>query len=421
MMLARRTPAATFTSSGIRSIRRLWGDVPLAPPDPILGLTEAFKADTAPGKMSLGVGAYRGDDGKPFVLQSVRKAEQKCLDAGLDKEYAGIAGIADFVNVSMEFGYGADKFAAVRDRTVGVQVLSGTGGCRLAGDFFTRFLGKGTPIYMPDPTWANHHNIFRDAQMSLKSYKYYDASTCGLDFNGFVDDVRAAPNGSVFLIHACAHNPTGVDPSIEQWKELSGVMKEKGHFPFFDMAYQGFASGNADEDAGGLRVFVEDGHSLALSQSYAKNFGLYGERVGCLSFVCKDNDESTRVESQLKALIRPMYSNPPINGARIVSAVLNDSELRTEWYAECKGMADRIKEMRSKLRGGLEARGSQRNWKHITDQIGMFCYSGMTEEQVLRLRSDFHIYMTKNGRISMAGVTSGNVDALADAMHAVTQ
>lgn len=286
-------------------------------------------------------------------------------------------------------------------------------------EFQKRFL-PGSKVYTPLPTWSNHHNIWKHAGVERVDYRYYKPATRGLDFEGMTDDLKAAPNGSLILLHACAHNPTGVDPTDEQWKELSKLIKEKGHFPFFDMAYQGFASGDFNRDGKALRIFVDDGHQIALSQSYAKNMGLYGQRTGCFSIVCTSPKQVAAVESQLKAIARASYSNPPLHGARIVSTVLSDENLKIQWFQEVKGMADRIISMREKLRAGLEGSGSGLPWKHVTEQIGMFCFSGMTPEQVDLLTSKHSIYMTRNGRISMAGVTSENVDALAAAIHSIT-
>lgn len=260
----------------------------------------------------------------------------------------------------------------------------------------------------------------KDAGLDVRKYAYYDPSTRGLDFSGLIKDVGNAPERSVFLLHACAHNPTGVDPSLEQWKEISAEMKKKNHIVFFDCAYQGFASGDADKDAKAIREFVADGHNIFLSQSYAKNFGLYGERIGALSAVGKDTDEAERILSQLKMLIRPMYSNPPIHGAMIVSEVLSDPVLSKQWYSECKGMADRIISMRNLLRSKLETQ-TDASWQHITDQIGMFCYTGLSESQVTSMIDSHHIYLTKDGRISMAGVNSNNVDYIASSIAAVTK
>lgn len=397
----------------------------MGPPDPILGLNDAFNKDTDPKKVNLGVGAYRDDNGKPWMLPSVVEAEKRLLEKGWNgakqKEYAGIVGIKEFNDASIKFAYGADSPVIKENRIAAAQVLSGTGGGRLAFEFYARFLGKGTTVYMPDPTWANHLPMAKDAGLNLGTYRYYDKKTIGLDFAGMCEDIKNAKDGSVFMLHACAHNPTGVDPTLEQWKELSALMKKKNHVVFFDSAYQGFASGDAEKDAASMRIFVKDGHDIAVAQSFAKNFGLYGERIGCFSMVGQTAEEADRLLSQIKILIRPMYSNPPIHGARIVATILNDPVLNKQWYAECKSMADRIIVMRDSLKAALAKEGSTRNWDHITSQIGMFCFSGMTPEQVERLRTEFHIYMTKNGRISMAGVTSKNVGYLAHAMHQVTK
>mmetsp|Transcript_35272 Transcript_35272/g.51807 ORF Transcript_35272/g.51807 Transcript_35272/m.51807 type:complete len:410 (-) Transcript_35272:113-1342(-) len=399
--------------------------VPMGPADPILGLNDMFTKDTDGRKMNLGVGAYRDDDGKPWVLPSIKAAEEKLVKEGwngaFQKEYAGITGIKEFVDASLAFAYGKDSPAIKEKRIAAAQVLSGTGGGRIAFEFMARFVGKNTPIYMPDPTWANHLPMAKDAGLSLETYRYYDKKTIGLDFTGMMEDIKAAPDGSIFMLHACAHNPTGVDPTMDQWKEISAACKSKKHIVMFDSAYQGFASGDAEKDAAAVRYFVEQGHDIMLVQSFAKNFGLYGERIGCLSMVAKDAEEADRLLSQLKILIRPTYSNPPIHGARIVATVLNDPVLEKQWYAECKLMADRIITMRTALVGGLVTAGSTKNWEHVTNQIGMFCFSGMTPEQVEKLRLEYHIYMTKNGRISMAGVTSKNVGYLAESMHAVTK
>ncbi|KAI4055303.1 glutamic-oxaloacetic transaminase 2 [Homo sapiens] len=355
-----------------------WTHVEMGPPDPILGVTEAFKRDTNSKKMNLGVGAYRDDNGKPYVLPSVRK----------------------FVTV---------------------QTISGTGALRIGASFLQRFFKFSRDVFLPKPTWGNHTPIFRDAGMQLQGYRYYDPKTCGFDFTGAVEDISKIPEQSVLLLHACAHNPTGVDPRPEQWKEIATVVKKRNLFAFFDMAYQGFASGDGDKDAWAVRHFIEQGINVCLCQSYAKNMGLYGERVGAFTMVCKDADEAKRVESQLKILIRPMYSNPPLNGARIAAAILNTPDLRKQWLQEVKVMADRIIGMRTQLVSNLKKEGSTHNWQHITDQIGMFCFTGLKPEQVERLIKEFSIYMTKDGRISVAGVTSSNVGYLAHAIHQVTK
>ncbi|XP_053402441.1 aspartate aminotransferase, mitochondrial-like isoform X2 [Mercenaria mercenaria] len=398
----------------------VWAGVPMGPPDAILGVTEAFKKDTNPKKINLGVGAYRGDDGKPFILECVKKAERQMLEEGLDHEYAPISGFPAFTSASAALAFGDNSPVVKEGLNATTQGVSGTGSLRIGAAFLSRFYAC-KEIYFPAPTWGNHNPIFKDSGMSIKSYRYYDPKTCGFDFNGAIEDISKIPEGSVILLHACAHNPTGVDPKPEQWKEMSQVIKKRNLYPYFDMAYQGFASGDIDKDAYALRLFIEDGHKPCLAQSFAKNMGLYGERAGAFTIVCSDKDEQARVLSQIKILIRPMYSNPPIHGAHIVSKVLNTPELRKEWLGEVKSMADRIITMRSMLKDGLASEGSKHNWQHITDQIGMFCFTGLKPDQVDRLIKEFSIYLTKDGRISVAGLSSSNVGYLAEAMHQVTK
>lgn len=399
-----------------------WGHVEMGPKDPILGVSEAFKADPSPEKMNLGVGAYRDDNGKPVVLPSVKEAQNRIVDANMDNEYAPIVGIQRFNELALQLAYGADNESLKNGEICGLQALSGTGSLRLLASFIKhQWKGDLPTCYMSNPTWGNHFPIFQHAGLKTDTYTYYDPKTIGFDKNGMLSDVMAAPDNSVFILHATAHNPTGIDPTMEDWKEISEVMKKKNHFVAFDMAYQGFASGDCDKDAEGMRYFIEDGHKVCLLQSFAKNFGLYGHRVGCFSVMCDSAEEKARVESQVKILARAIWSNPPIQGARIVQTVLDDPVLKPQWYAEVKGMADRIIRMRDLLKDNLIKEGSTKNWDHVTNQIGMFCYSGMTPEMVDSLAQDHHVYMTRNGRISMAGVTSKNVGPLARAMHIVTK
>ncbi|KAF5199997.1 Aspartate aminotransferase protein [Thalictrum thalictroides] len=404
---------------GTRSMSSWWSHVEPAPKDPILGVTEAFLADTSPEKVNVGVGAYRDDNGKPVVLECVREAERR-IAGNQNMEYLPMGGSVKMVDETLKLAYGENSDLIKEKRIAAVQALSGTGACRLFADFQKRFRPE-SQIYIPVPTWSNHHNIWRDAQVPQRTFHYYHPETKGLDFASLIDDVKNAPNGSFFLLHACAHNPTGVDPTEEQWKEISYQMKVKGHFPFFDMAYQGFASGDPERDAKSIRIFLEDGHLIGCAQSYAKNMGLYGQRVGCLSVLCDDEKQAVAVKSQLQQIARPMYSNPPVHGALMVSTILSSPDLKELWLKEVKVMADRIIGMRTALKENLEKLGSPLSWEHITEQIGMFCYSGMTPEQVDRLRSEYHIYMTRNGRISMAGVTTGNVGYLANAINEVTK
>ncbi|CAD6184410.1 unnamed protein product [Caenorhabditis auriculariae] len=397
-----------------------WSHVEMGPPDAILGVTEAYKADKNPKKINLGVGAYRDDQGKPFVLPSVKQAEQRILGENLDKEYAGITGIPEFTKQSAKLALGADSEVIKSKRIFTTQSISGTGALRIGSEFLAKF-HKGKPIYQPTPTWGNHVPVFKFAGVDVKNYRYYDKSTCGFDEAGALEDISKIPEGSVILLHACAHNPTGVDPTKEQWKKISEVVKKRGLFVFFDMAYQGFASGDVDRDAFAVRYFLKEGHDMVLAQSFAKNMGLYGERVGAFSVVCADEDEAARVASQVKILIRPLYSNPPIHGARIAARILSDADLHKQWLGDVKLMADRIITMREQLKSLLAKEGSSRNWEHITNQIGMFCFTGINPQQVEKLIKDYSVYLTKDGRISVAGISSNNVGYLAHALHQVTK
>jgi len=393
----------------------------MGPPDPILGVTEAFKKDSNPAKMNLGVGAYRDDEGKPFVLPSVREAEKNILTSLMNKEYAPIGGEADYGKLTANLAFGEGNSVVGEGRNVTVQCISGTGSLRVGANFLSKWFPGNKTIYLPKPSWGNHTPIFKHTGMEVAGYSYYDPKTCGLDFAAACADISKIPENSVILLHACAHNPTGVDPRPEQWKELSQLIKSRNLYVFFDMAYQGFASGDVDGDAFPIRQFLADGHNICLAQSYAKNMGLYGERAGAFTVVCKDKEEASRVNSQIKILIRPMYSNPPIHGARIVTEILSNPELKQKWLGDVKTMADRIITMRTKLRDGLKREGSTLNWQHITDQIGMFCFTGMKPDQVENIVKKHSVYLTKDGRISIAGISSKNVDYLAHAIHDVTK
>lgn len=408
-------------TSRLASSNAWWSNVEMGPPDPILGVTEAFKRDTNPKKINLGVGAYRTDEGKPFVLESVKKAEQMIANENLDKEYAPISGLPEFCQASAKLAFG-DKSPVIQNQTnATVQGISGTGSLRIGAAFLAKFFQGSKIVYLPNPSWGNHTPIMKHAGLDVKSYRYYDPKTCGFDFKGAKEDIEKIPENSIILFHACAHNPTGVDPRHEQWNELSDLVKRRKLFVFMDMAYQGFASGNIDEDAYAVRRFIDDKHNLILAQSYAKNMGLYGERVGAFTAVCDNKEEADRVMSQLKILIRPMYSNPPVHGARIAARILTQPDLRSLWLKEVKFMADRIITMRQQLVDNLKKNGSKKNWQHITDQIGMFCFTGLNQQQSERLIKDFSVYLTKDGRISMAGVTSKNNAYLANAIHEVTK
>lgn len=398
-----------------------WSNVEMGPPDAILGISEAFKRDTNPSKMNLGVGAYRDDAGKPYVLPSVRQAESIIQGSNMDKEYLGITGLASFTKAAGELAFDKSSSVLADKRNVTVQGVSGTGSLMLGSRFLNKFFGGNKVVYLPKPTWGNHPAILTSAGLGFDYYRYYDPSNCGFDSAGAMEDINNIPENSIIMLHACAHNPTGVDPKPEHWQEISAICKKRNILPFFDMAYQGFASGDIDKDAAALRMFIDEGHNVLLSQSFAKNMGLYGERVGAFTVVCADAEEAKRVESQVKIIVRALYSNPPCNGARIASTILNDEALRAQWLVEVKGMADRIISMRDQLTNNLIKEGSTRDWAHINDQIGMFCYTGLTVEQVNNITNNFSVYMTKDGRVSVAGISSNNVEYLAHAMHQVTK
>ncbi|EKG17181.1 Aspartate/other aminotransferase [Macrophomina phaseolina MS6] len=402
--------------------------VPKAPEDPLFGLMAAYRADSHPQKVDLGIGAYRDDNAKPWVLPVVRKADDILRnDPELNHEYLPIAGMPQFTSASQKLILGSDSPAIAEKRVTSLQTISGTGAVHLGALFLAKFYNQNQDrtVFFSNPTWANHHQIFTNVAFPVKTYPYFSPQTRGLDFDGMLSGIKAAPEGSIILLHACAHNPTGVDPTQEQWKAIAKVIREKNHFPFFDTAYQGFASGDLDKDGWAIRYFVEQGFELVVAQSYAKNFGLYGERAGCFHFVTAPgpnaSDVVERVDSQLKILQRSEISNPPAYGARIASTVLNDPALFEQWKDNLRTMSGRIIDMRKALRGKLEELGTPGTWNHITDQIGMFSFTGLTEQQVLKIRSDAHVYMTKNGRISMAGLNTKNVEYVAKAIDKVVR
>jgi len=395
--------------------------IPEGPPDGILGIAQNFKACTAEKKVNLVIGAYRTEEGEPWVLPSVKAAEQRLIDRNENKEYATQAGVPAFVEHALRFAYGDASEPLKSGCIAAVQALSGTGALWLASQFYLKFLPKGTEVHISDPSWGNHAGILKTCAIATKTYRYLDRASQTLDFDGFLADIHAAPPRSVFLLHACAHNPTGIDPTPAQWAQVSQAIKAKQHHVLMDSAYQGFASGDAEADAAALRAFVADGHSLLLAQSFAKNFGLYGERTGTLSAVCRSPAEAKAVLSQLKILVRTAYSSPPIHGAKLVAEVLGDPALSAQYYQECASMATRIKEMRSLLAAALKKAGSTLDWSHVVSQIGMFAFTGLTPEEVDTLAAEHHIFCTRDGRFSMAGVNAKNVEYVAACVHAVTK
>nr|CAH8862860.1 unnamed protein product [Trichobilharzia regenti] len=416
------SPKSTAFIHVVKRLSSYWSNVKLGPPDAILGITEAYNRDTNPKKINLGAGAYRDDNGKPFVLPSVKEAERILLAKDLNKEYAPISGIAQFCDLSIKLALTEQSPRITEKCTATVQTISGTGALRIGGTFVNEF-AEQKHMWMPTPTWGNHKPIFMQSGLNVHQYRYYDSKTCGFDVDGCLSDLSKIPKGHFVLLHACAHNPTGVDPSFNQWQKIGDILKSRDLIPFFDCAYQGFASGDIDNDAKAIRYFANELKfpTMLLTQSFAKNMGLYGERVGAFTLVCSSAEEAERCLSQIKIIIRPMYSNPPIHGARIAAELMSNQELRRKWLADVKTMADRIITMRKSLKDNLSKLGSNRDWSHITNQIGMFCYSGLNPEQVDKLTNEYSIYLTKDGRISIAGLSSKNVEYLAHAMHQVTK
>ncbi|KAG6458389.1 hypothetical protein O3G_MSEX010833 [Manduca sexta] len=367
--------------------------------------------------------SYRDENGKPWVLPVVRKMEKKMSeDPTLLHEYLPVLGLEQFSNASVSMLLGEDSPAIAAGRTFGVQALSGTGGLRIGAELLNKHL-KYTTFYYSNPTWENHHLVFVNSGFTQpRTYRYWNPKTRAIDFDGFIEDLKNAPENSVIILHACAHNPTGIDPSQEQWEKIADVMEERKLFPFFDSAYQGFASGDLDRDAWAVRYFVKRGFELVCAQSYAKNFGLYNERVGNLAVVMSDARHAAAVRSQLTWIVRGMYSNPPAHGARLVAAVLADKQLFDEWRDHIKLMSSRVMGMREALRSELVKLGTPGNWDHIVKQIGLFSYTGLTPRQTEHLIKEYHIYLLKSGRINICGLNPGNVEYVARAIHdAVTK
>ncbi|RKF77771.1 Aspartate aminotransferase, cytoplasmic [Golovinomyces cichoracearum] len=401
-------------------------NVPEASQDSLFALMSAYRADTSLNKVDLGVGAYRDDNAKPWILPVIKKAEKLLYDdQALNHEYLPIDGLKSFKSAAAKLIFGSDSSAIRENRVVSLQSISGTGSLHLGALFISRFHPEHPTVYLSNPTWVNHHQVFSNVSLPIAKYPYFSEETRSLDFEGIKKCIGTAPDRSIILLHACAHNPTGVDPTKDQWKELATIMKQKSHLPFFDCAYQGFASGNLDKDAWAIRHFVEQDFEVFVAQSFAKNLGLYSERVGCFHFVTKaaTNSEQIiqRIASQLILLQRAEISNPPAYGARLASLVLNDPQLLDEWKENLCKMSGRIISMRKSLRNKLEELQTPGTWEHITDQIGMFSFTGLRERHVLKLRETAHIYMTNNGRISMAGLNSGNVEYVARAIDRVVR
>jgi aromatic-amino-acid transaminase len=386
----------------------LFSAVEMAPRDPILGLNEQFNADTNPNKVNLGVGVYFDDNGKLPLLQCVQAAEKTMMATPTARGYLPIDGIVAYDNAVKALVFGADSDVVKSGRVSTVQAIGGTGGLKIGADFLKKVSPKAK-VLISDPSWENHRAIFVNAGFEVENYAYYDAVKRGVNFEGMLASLNSAAAGTIVVLHACCHNPTGYDITASQWDQVIAVVKAKNLTAFLDMAYQGFGHGIA-EDGAVIGKFVAAGLNIFVSTSFSKSFSLYGERVGALSVVASDKEEASRVLSQLKIAIRTNYSNPPIHGGAVVAAVLNNPELRAQWEQELAEMRVRIKAMRQKLVDSLKAAGVQQDMSFITTQIGMFSYSGLTKDQMVRLRSEFGVYGTDTGRMCVAALNSKNID-----------
>jgi aromatic-amino-acid transaminase len=399
-------------------ISSIFSSVELAPRDPILGITEAFNADARTTKVNLGAGVYFDDTGKIPLLNAVRTVERARLESMPSHGYLPIDGLPAYNKAVQAMLFGKDSPLLAEGKVVTVQALGGTGALKVGGDYLKRLLPDAT-VYISAPSWENHRVVFENAGFKVETYPYYDAAMRGVDFAAMKAGLGALPAGSIVILHACCHNPTGADLSTAEWREIVEVLKARGLVAFIDMAYQGFADG-IEEDAVALDLFAASGLQFFISTSYSKSFSLYGERIGALSVVTASKDESARVLSQLKRVIRFNYSSPPTHAAALVAAVLASAELRRMWASELAGMRERIKSMRGSLVEKLEALGVARDFSFVTRQRGMFSYTGLSSEQVARLQSEFGVYAVSTGRICLSALNTGNIDYVAKAIAAVS-
>jgi aromatic-amino-acid transaminase len=395
----------------------LFGGVQLAPRDPILGITDAFNADTNPRKVNLGVGVYCNDEGKVPLLECVKRAEREITDKAAPRVYLPIDGLPAYDKAVQQLLLGSDSELIAVGRAITVQALGGTGGLRVGADFLRKFLPNAS-VCISDPSWENHRALFEGAGFSVATYPYYDPATHGLAFEAMRKSLEAMAPGTIVVLHACCHNPTGVDPTAAQWDEIMSAVRARGLVPFLDLAYQGFGAGT-EADASVVRKFAATPGPLFVSNSFSKSFSLYGERVGALTVVAADRDEATRMLSQLKRVVRANYSNPPTFGGQIVALVLANPELHGIWEVELGGMRERIREMRDLLVQKLETRAPGHDFAFVRRQRGMFSYSGLNKAQVQRLRDEYSIYAIDTGRICVAALNSKNIQYVADAIASV--
>ncbi len=395
----------------------LFSAVEMAPRDPILGVNESYNADTNPAKVNLGVGVYTDENGKIPVLECVKRAEIAMAEKSSPRGYLPIDGIAAYDKATQALVFGADSEIVKHSRAVTVQAVGGTGALKVGADFLKR-VSPDAAVYISNPSWENHRALFEGAGFDVRDYDYYDAATRSLNFDGFLAAIKAMPVGSIVVLHACCHNPTGVDPTFAQWQQIAAAVRAGGLVPFLDLAYQGFGDG-VTEDGAVVRLFAQTPGPIFVSSSFSKSFSLYGERIGALSVVAADKDEAQRVLSQLKRVIRTNYSNPPTHGGAVVAAALTDPQARVLWEKELGEMRDRIKAMRVALHGALKRLVPSANFENILTQRGMFSYSGLSKDQVHRLRNEFGIYAVDSGRICVASLNTKNVNYVAEAIAKV--
>lgn len=392
----------------------MFENINAAPADPILGLGEAFKSETRPNKINLGIGVYKDAQGNTPIMKAVKEAEKRLFALEMTKNYLAIDGVAEFNACTKELLFGADSLIIKQGRAKTVQSLGGTGALRIAAEFVKRQT-KAQNVWISTPTWPNHNAIFNAVGMTIREYRYYDAENKKLDWDNLIADLSQASEGDVVLLHGCCHNPTGIDPTPEQWQILADMSAKQGWLPLFDFAYQGLANG-LEEDALGLRTFAKNHKELLVASSYSKNFGLYNERVGAFTLVAETEEIAATALTQVKSIIRTLYSNPASHGAATVSIVLHNAELRKQWEDELTEMRERIKQMRHQFVELLKEFGAERDFSFIIDQNGMFSFCGLNPEQMDRLKEEFAIYAVRSGRINVAGITEENIRHLCESI-----